>query len=101
MRCPPQAKSSSSDDSNVLDIESCFGMDDEEGETNSSTNLIDINTNVEGENDLDELWIIDKDKDYLLEYYLDQEEEFNEAEGANEDYKDNSIVLNGIEERWH
>jgi hypothetical protein len=48
MHCPLLAKSSSSDDSNVLDIESCFDMDDEERETNSSTNLMDINTNVEG-----------------------------------------------------
>jgi len=37
--------------------------------------------------------IIKEDKDYLLEYYLNQEEEFNEFKDANKDYKDNSILL--------
>jgi hypothetical protein len=40
--------------------------------------------------------------DYPPEYYLDQEEEFDEFEDANEDYKDNSVLLlDGIEERWN
>jgi hypothetical protein len=44
--------------------------------------------------------MIEEGKDYPLEYYLNQEEEFNEFEDANEDYKDNSILLlDGIEER--
>jgi hypothetical protein len=46
-------------------------------------------------------WMIEEDKDYPLEYYLDQEEEFDEFEDANEDYKDNGILLDGIEERWN
>jgi hypothetical protein len=46
--------------------------------------------------------VIEEDKDYPPEYYLDQEEEFDKFEDANEDYKDNSILLlNGIEERWN
>jgi len=46
--------------------------------------------------------MIKEDKDYLPEYYLNQEEEFNEFEDANKDYKDNSILLlNGIKERWN
>jgi hypothetical protein len=68
MRSPLLAKSSSSDDSNALDIKSYFDLDD--GETDSDTNLTDINTDVEGEDELDILWIINKDKDYLPEYYL-------------------------------
>ena len=45
--------------------------------------------------------MIEEDKDYPPEYYLDQEEEFDEFEDANEDYKDNSIFLDGIEEQWN
>jgi hypothetical protein len=38
----------------------------------------------------------------LLEYYLDQEEEFDKFEDANKDYKDSSILLlDGIEEQWN
>jgi hypothetical protein len=77
-------------------------MNDEEGETDSNTNPMEIDTNVEGEDELDVLWIVDEDKDHSLEYYLNQEEEYDEAEDANEDYKDNSIVLlDRIEEQWH
>jgi hypothetical protein len=47
-------------------------------------------------------WIIEEDKDYLPEYYLDQEQEFDEFEDANEDYNDNGIILlDRIEERWN
>jgi hypothetical protein len=46
--------------------------------------------------------MIEEDKDYPLEYYLDQEEEFDKFEDTNEDYKDNSILLlDGIEEQWN
>jgi hypothetical protein len=46
--------------------------------------------------------MIEEDKDYPPEYYLDREEEFDEFKDANEDYKDNSILLlDGIEERWN
>jgi hypothetical protein len=100
MCCPPQSKSSSSGDSDRSDIESCFDTDDE-GETGSDTNPTDIDTDVEGEGELNISWTIEEDKDHPPEYYLNQEE-FDEAEDANEDYKDNSIVLlDGIEERWH
>ena len=90
-----------SDSSDSLDTESCFDIDIE-GETDSDTNPTDVDTDVEGENkdELDISWIIDEDKDHSPEYYLNQEEEFDEAEDANEDYKDNSIVLlDGVEER--
>jgi hypothetical protein len=84
----------SSDNSHSSDTESCFDTDIE-GETDSNTNLTNVDTNVEGENkgELDISWIINKDKDRSPEYYLNQEEEFDEAEDVNEDYKDNSIVL--------
>jgi hypothetical protein len=82
------------------DIESCFDTDNEEGETGSDTNPTDIDTDVEGEDELDVSWIIDEDKDRSPEYYVNQEEEFGKAEDANEDYKGNSIVfLDKIEQR--
>ena len=37
--------------------------------------------------------MIEGDKDYLLEYYLNQEEDFDKFEDTNKDYKDNSILL--------
>jgi hypothetical protein len=101
MHCLPAKSSSNSSDSS--DTESCFDTDIE-GETDSDTNPTDVDTDVEGENkdELDTSWIIDEDKDHSPEYYLNQEEEFDEAEDANEDYKDNSLVLlDGIEERWY
>jgi hypothetical protein len=85
----------------VLDIESCFDIDSR-GETDSDTNLTNVDTNVEGVDELNVSWIINKDKDHLPKYYLNQEEEFDKAKDANEDYKDNSIVLfDKIKERWH
>jgi hypothetical protein len=102
MRCCQPASSSSSDDSDALELESCFDTEDEVGETDSNTNPTDVDTDIEGEDKADVSWMIEEDKDYPLEYYLDQEEEFDEFEDANEDYKDNSILLlDGIEERWN
>ncbi len=41
--------------------------------------------------------MIEEDKDYPLEDYLNQEEEFNDFKDANKDYKDNSIFsLTGL-----
>jgi hypothetical protein len=101
MRCLLAKSSFNSSDSS--DTKSCFDIDIK-GETDSDTNPTDVDTDVEGENkdELDTSWIIDKDKDYSPEYYLNQEEEFDEAKDANEDYKDNSLVLlDRIEERWY
>ena len=101
MRCG-QLAPSSSDDSDALELESCFDTEDEVEETDSDTNLTDVDTDIEGEDETDVSWKIEEDKDYPLEYYLDQEEEFDEFEDANEDYKDNSILLlNGVEEQWN
>jgi hypothetical protein len=102
MRCGQLAPSSSSDDSNASELESCFDREDEVGEADSNTNPTDVDTDIEGEDEADVSWMIEDDKDYPPEYYLDQEEEFDEFEDANEDYKDNSILLlDGIEERWN
>jgi hypothetical protein len=101
MRCGQPAPSSS-DDSDASELESCFDTEDEVGETDSDTNLTDVDTYIEGGDEADVSWKIEEDKDYPPEYYLNQEEEFDEFEDANEDYKDNSILLlDGIEERWN
>ena len=97
-----QPAPSSSNDSDALELKSYFDIEDEVEETDSNTNLTDIDIDIEGEDETNVLWKIEEDKDYPLEYYLDQEEEFDEFEDANEDYKDNSILLlNGIEEQWN
>jgi hypothetical protein len=97
-----QPAPSSSDDSDASELESCFDAEDEVEETDSNTNLTDVDTDIEGEDETDVSWKIEEDKDYPPEYYLNQEEEFDEFEDANEDYKDNSILLlNGIEEQWN
>jgi hypothetical protein len=102
MRHRQPAPSSSDDDGDALELESCFDTEDEVGETNSDTNLTDVDTDIKGEDKADVLWMIEEDKDYLLEYYLDQEEEFDEFEDANKDYKNNRILLlNGIKEQWN
>ena len=48
----------------------------------------------------------DKDKDYPLEYYLNQEDKFNKSEYIDEDYSDNSYLLldfikNGFSSRYY
>jgi hypothetical protein len=101
IRCGQPAPSSS-DDSDASELESCFDIEDELGETDSNTNPTDVDMDIEEEDKVDISLIIEEDKDYPLEYYLDQEEEFDEFKDANEDYKDNSILLlDGIEERWN
>ena len=101
MRYRLPAPSSSSDDSDASELESCFDREDEV-ETDSNTNPTDVDTDIEEEDKADVSSMIEEDKDYPPEYYLDQEEEFDEFEDANEDYKDNSVLLlDGIEERWN
>ena len=56
--------SSSSDNSNRSDLESCFDMEDEVGETDSNTNPMDVDTDIEGEDEADILWITEEDKDH-------------------------------------
>ena len=105
MRCRQPLSSSSSDESDGSDIESCFDIEDEQEETDADTDLMDVDTGVEEGNEADIAdlaWIAGEDNAYPPEYYLDQEEEFDGFEVVNEDYKDNSVLLlNGIEERWN
>lgn len=99
--CHSQLASSPFDDSDVSELESCFDTEDEV-ETDSDTNPMDVDIDIEGEDKANGSLKIEEDKDYPPEYYLDQEEEFDEFEDAKEDYKDNSILLlDGIEERWN
>jgi hypothetical protein len=53
MRCRQLAPSSSSNNSDVSRLESCFDTEDEVGETDSNTNLTDVDTDIEGENKAD------------------------------------------------
>ena len=102
MRYRQQAPSSSSNDSDASELESCFDTEDEVEETDSDTNPTDVDTDIEEEDKADVSPMIEEDRDYPPKYYLDQEEEFDEFEDANEDYKDSSILLlDGIEERWN
>jgi len=57
------ALSSSSDDSDRSDLESCFDTEDEVGETDSDTNPTDVDTDIEGEDEADISWITEEDKD--------------------------------------
>ncbi len=77
MRCCQLASSSSFDNSDVSELTSCFDTEDEVRETNSNTNPTDVDTDIEGEDKANVSWIIEEDKDYPPEYYLNQEEEFN------------------------
>ncbi|KAI9774180.1 MAG: hypothetical protein M1839_001882 [Geoglossum umbratile] len=89
----------SSDDSNESDIESRFDSEDEESDLD--TNPTDIDTDVEGDNRADISWLLDEDKNHPPEYYLNQEDEFDESEYMDEDYSDNScLLLDFIEERF-
>ena len=53
MRRHQVALSSSSDDSDGSDLESCFDTEDEVGETDSDTNPTDVDTDIEGEDEAD------------------------------------------------
>ncbi len=43
---------------------------------------------------------IKEDRDYPLEYYLNQEKEFDKFENMNEDYKGNSVLLLNRIKEW-
>jgi hypothetical protein len=98
MRCRQPVDCSSSGDSNRSDIESCFDSEDEESDL--GTNPTDVDTDVEGDNRADILWLLDEDKDHPPEYYLNQEDEFDESEYMDKDYSNNSCLLDFIEERF-
>jgi hypothetical protein len=53
--------SSSSDDSDGSDLESCFDTEDEVVETDSDTNLTDIDMDIEKEDEADVSWMAEED----------------------------------------
>jgi hypothetical protein len=53
MRRRQLALGSSSDNNDASGLESCFDTKDKVGETNSNTNLTDVDTDIEGENKAD------------------------------------------------
>lgn len=71
-------------------------------ETDSDTNSMEVDTDIEGGDEADMSWIANEDEDHPPEYYLNQEEDVDESDDEDKDYADNSLVLlDGIEERWH
>jgi hypothetical protein len=53
MRCRQLALGSSSDNSDASRLESCFDTKDKVRETDSNTNLTDVDTDIKGENKAD------------------------------------------------
>jgi hypothetical protein len=94
---PVSCSSSNTDES---DPDSCFDPDDIETDFVSVIDA-DSDIKIHVEDELDNSWIAEEE-DHPPDYYLNQEEECDEAEDANQDYKDNSILLlDGIEARWN
>ena len=83
------------------DCSSDNGDESEDEESDPDTNPTDVDTDVEGDNRADISWLLDENKDHPPEYYLNQEDEFDESEYMDEDYSDNScLLLDFIEERF-
>jgi hypothetical protein len=101
-RPSPTNTSVSSDDSDESesDLESCFDIGDEAGSSDSA--LTDYRSDVDTFEEADGLILDeDEDKDHPPEYYLNQEDEFDESEYMAEDYSDGScLLLDYIEERF-
>ena len=76
--CPHQQANCFSDDSNGSNIKSCFNTEDEKSD--SDTNPIDVNTDIKRDNKADISWLLDENKDYLLEYYFNQKDKFDESD---------------------
>jgi len=90
------AASSSSSDSNRSDIDSCFDIGDEQEETDTETELTDVNTDVDRDDEADLLdleWLAREENVHPLEYYLDQENNSDESKDKDKDYSDSSLLL--------
>ena len=91
---------SSPDDSDGTDLESCFDTENEDSDPD--TNPTDTDTDIEPDGDADVSWLVKQDNVHLPEYYLQQENEFDDAEFDIEDYRDNTLHLfDLIKDRWH
>ncbi len=84
----PDIDSSSDDDT---DPESCFDTENED--SYSDTDPTDTDPDVELDDDVDLSWIAKQDNAHPPEYYINQENEFDEGEFDIEDYKDNTLNL--------
>ena len=90
---------SSSDDSEESDTESCSDTDYESA---PDTDPTDIDTDADRDNDADISWLLEEDQDHPPEYYLNQENGFDEEDYTKEDYSDNStVLLDAIRDRWY
>lgn len=92
-----------SDEGDDTDLESCFDTSDEAGSTTSDTVVTDYGTDVEDGDEGRGLFLAgeNEDEDHPPEYYLNQEETFDESEYMDEDYGENtSLLLDFIEERF-
>lgn len=91
-----------SKNSEGTDVDSCFDIEDKGEGQDNATSLIDPNTNVNcNKFRKGTLGNKDKEKDYLAEYYLRQEEDFDKAKLKEEDYSDSScLLLDYVEEQF-
>jgi hypothetical protein len=92
--------SSSPDESDSADLESCF--DTECDGSDPDTNPTDDDTDIELDDDANVSWLVEQNNIHPPEHYLEQENDFNEAEFDTEDYGDNTVLLFDVmKDRWH
>ncbi|KAH8671754.1 hypothetical protein BGZ60DRAFT_430207 [Tricladium varicosporioides] len=98
---PTTSVSSDDSDESESDLESCFDIGDEAGSSDSA--LTDYCSDVETFEEAEGLILDeDEDKDYPPEYYLNQEDGFDESEYLAEDYSDSScLLLDYIEKQFN
>jgi len=100
-RRQPAVDSSSDDDT---DTESCFdtGHEDSDPDTNHTDTDTDIEPDDDADDNADISWLVEQDNVHPPEYYINQENEFDEAEFDTEDYKDNTVLLFDVMTgRWY
>ncbi len=92
-RQQPTLSLSSSSDTDGSDVKSCFDTTDEQEETDAETKVIDVDTDVDGDDeaDLPDLeWLTGEDNAYLPKYYLKQDDNSDKSEDDDEDYKEST-----------
>lgn len=101
-RRQPAVNSSADDDT---DAGSCFDNGDDTSD--SDTNTTDTDSDIELDDDADAnddacASLVEQDNAHSPEYYLDQENEFDEAEFDTEDYGNNTVLLFDVMKgRWY